>query len=284
MRQTSITATVVAVMVGSALLAVAPGASSAAPTRSSAYGVAVNAGGEEVVPPSPSVESTDGSTQSTGGEIPPEAGPLLSGGVLELSAGDDEARVSVTDLTIGDLAADLPPELREQLDQLQAACEGVEQAPGEELPDILGELPINVEQPSEEDLIEFCNGLLDGDFANLATIDTLQVECNGNAGTVTVLGASALGSGAPLDLENVEPNTELFPDNPLISVTLNRQSNGPRGGFTVDGLVVSLGEGEAEAVVASTTCGEVIAQPASNPEAPTAPVPTPQQGSAPVTG
>lgn len=284
MRQTSITATVVAVVAGSVLLAVAPGASSAAPTRSSAYGVAVNAGGQEVVPPSPSVESTDGSMQSTGGEIPPEAGPLLSGGVLELSAGDDEARVSVTDLTIGNLAADLPPELREQLDQLQAACEGVEQAPGEELPDILGELPINVEQPGEEDLIEFCNGLLDGDFANLATIDTLQVECNGNAGTVTVLGASALGSGAPLDLENVEPNTELFPDNPLISVTLNRQSNGPRGGFTVDGLVVSLGEGEAEAVVASTTCGEVIAQPTSNTEAPTAPVPTPQQGSAPVTG
>ena len=86
------------------------------------------------------------------------------------------------------------------------------------------------------------------------------------------------------DLENVEPDTELFPDNPLISVTLNRQSTGPRGGFTVDGLVVSLGEGEAEAVVASTTCGEGIPQPASNPEAPTAPVPTPQQGSAPVTG
>jgi len=284
MRHASITATVVAVMASSALLVVTPGASSAAPTRSSAYGVAVNAGGQEVVPPSPSVESTDGSTQSTGGEIPPEAGPLLSGGVLELSAGDDEARVSVTNLTIGNLAADLPPELREQLDQLQAACEGLEQAPGEELPDILGELPITVEQPSEADLIEFCNGLLDGDFTNLATIDTLQVACDGDTGTVTVLGASALGSGAPLNLENVEPNTQLFPDNPLINVTLNRQSSGPRDGFTVDGLVVSLGEGEAEAVVASTTCGEGIAQPASNTEAPTAPVPTPQQGSAPVTG
>lgn len=284
MRPTSITATVVAVMAGSALLVATPGASSATPTRSSAYGVAVNAGGQEVVPPSPSVESTDGSTQTAGGEIPPEAGPLLSGGVLELSAGDDEAGVSVTDLTIGNLAADLPPELREQLDQLQAACEGLEQAPGEELPDILGALPINVEQPSEEDLIEFCSGLLNGGFANLATIDTLQVACNGDTGTVTVLGASALGSGAPLDLENVEPNTEVFPDNPLISVTLNRQSNGPRGGFTVDGLVVSLGEGEAEAVVASTTCGEGIPKPASDPEAPTAPAPTPQQGSAPVTG
>ncbi|MEJ7775728.1 MAG: hypothetical protein WKF72_13065 [Nocardioidaceae bacterium] len=288
MRHDSIAATVVAVMVGSALLVATPGASSAAPTRSSAYGIAVNAGGQEVVPPSPSVESTDGSTQSTGGEIPPEAGPLLSGGVLELSAGDDEARVSVTNLTIGNLAASLPPELREQLDQLQAACAGLEQAPVEELPDILGELPVVVEQPTEEELIEFCNGLLDGDFANLATIDTLQVACTGDIGTVTVLGASALGSGAPLDLENVEPNTELFPDNPLLSVTLNRQSNGPRGGFTVDGLVVSLGEGEAEAVVASTTCGEGIPQAAGDSEEPTeppiAPAPTPQVGSAPVTG
>jgi hypothetical protein len=136
--------------------------------------------------------------QSTGGSIPSEAGPLLSGGVLELSAGDDEARVSVTDLTIGKLAADLPRELREQLDQLEAACQEVEQAPGEAVPDILGELPIGVEQPSEADLTEFCTGLLDGEFANLATIDTLQVECNGDTGTVRVLGASALGSVAPL--------------------------------------------------------------------------------------
>ncbi len=69
-------------------------------------------------------------------------------------------------------------------------------------------------------------------------------------------------------------------------MTLNRQTKGPNGAFTVDGLVVSLGGGQAEAVVASTTCGEGIVQSegGSNPEAPTAPAPTPQQGSAPVTG
>ena len=66
------------------------------------------------------MESTDGSEQSTGGSIPPEAAPVLAGGVLELTAGDDKASVTVTDLTIGDLAAELPPELTEQLDQLQA--------------------------------------------------------------------------------------------------------------------------------------------------------------------
>ena len=119
----------------------------------------------------------------------------------------------------------------------------------------------------------------------LASLDTLQVECNGDSGTVTVLGASLLGVAVPTNLENVAPNTKLFPDNPLLDVTLNRQTKGPRGAFTVDGLVVSLGGGQAEAVVASTTCGEGIPQAAGrNTEAPTAPAPVPQQGSAPVTG
>ena len=78
-----------------------------------------------------------------------------------------------------------------------------------------------------------------------------------------MLGASLFGVPLPADdLEDVAPNTELFPDNPLLQVTLNRQTKGPRGAFTVDGLVISLGEGQAEAVVASTTCGEGIAQAA----------------------
>ena len=68
-------------------------------------------------------------------------------------------------------------------------------------------------------------------------------------------------------------------------MTLNRQTEGPNGAFTVDGLVVSLGGGQAEAVVASTTCGEGIPQAANRGgEVPTAPAPVPQQGSAPVTG
>ena len=76
-----------------------------------------------------------------------------------------------------------------------------------------------------------------------------------------MLGASLFGVALPTDdLENVAPNTKLFPDNPLLDVTLNRQTKGPNGAFTVDGLVISLGGGQAEAVVASTTCGEGIAQ------------------------
>jgi hypothetical protein len=144
-----------------------------------------------------------------------------------------------------------------------------------------------VPQPDPEDFDAFC-GLLDAQIASLATIDTLQVACNGDSGNVTVLGASLLGVGVPTNLEDVEPNRKLFPDNPLIDITLNRQTEGPRGAFTVDGLVISLGEGQAEAVVGSTTCGEGIPQAAAenteNTEAPTAPAPVPQRGSAPVTG
>jgi hypothetical protein len=49
--------------------------------------------------------------------------------------------------------------------------------------------------------------------------------------------------------------------------------------------VIELG-GEEIAVLASTTCGEAPQAAARDTggEAPTAPVPTPQQGSAPVTG
>jgi hypothetical protein len=292
MRLTSFTATAVAVLAGSALLVASPGASSADPTRSSAYGVSVDAGGQNAVPPSPTVESTDGSEHTAGGAgaFPAEAAPLLSGDVLALTAGDDKASVRVTNLKIGNAGASLPPELGQltaQLGQLKTACGTFAQAPDDGVPDILGQLPIPIKQPTADDFGDFCNNLLDADLGSLASLDTLNVECNGDSGTVTVLGASLLGVALPTeDLENVAPDTKLFPDNPLLDVTLNRQTKGPRGAFTVDGLVISLGGGQAEAVVGSTTCGEGIPQSAraSNPDAPTAPAPTPQQGNAPVTG
>ena len=98
------------------------------------------------------------------------------------------------------------------------------------MPDILGELPIARGAAHRSELIEFCNDL-GGEFANLATIDTLKVECNGDAGTVTVVGASALGSAVPLNLENVAPNTELFPDNPLLQRDAEPSDRGAEGRF-----------------------------------------------------
>jgi hypothetical protein len=196
----------------------------------------------------------------------------------------------VTDLTIGAVAAEFPPELREQLTQLQAVCEGGEQLPGEEIPDVLGELPIPLpQQPTEEDLVAFCNGLFDGDFVNLATIGTLIASCDGNRRTVTIEDVSVLGSPAP-DLEGrIGPNTPFLPENPLVNVILNRQTEGPNGASNVAALVAELAGGEGEVVVSSASCGEGIAAPTgeddpADPEPPVAPAPTPVTTSAPVTG
>jgi hypothetical protein len=286
MRPTTFTATAVAALTGAALALSVPGATSAPPTKSSAYGVSVSGGGEQVVPPTPYVESTDGSNQTGGGQIPDN--PIVSGGVVSLTAGNDQASATVTDLTLGAVAAEFPPELREQLTQLQQVCEGGSELPGEELPDILGELPIALpQQPSEDELIAFCNGLFDGDFVNLATVGTLVAACDGNRRTVTIEDVTVLGSPAP-DLEGeIAPNTPLAPENPLLNVILNRQNEGPNGAKNVAALVADVAGGQGEVVVSSASCGERIAEPVQedrDPQPPTAPAPTPVTTSAPVTG
>ena len=72
MRSISFAATATATALAAAtagvgLLVTAPGAASADATRSSAYGIQVSGGGEVIVPPSPKVESSDGSTKTAGG-------------------------------------------------------------------------------------------------------------------------------------------------------------------------------------------------------------------------
>lgn len=264
---------------------VAPGASSAQVNGSSAYGIALSGGGQEVIPPSPTVQSPDGKNQTTGGEIPDN--PLLSGGALTLSAGNDKASVKVTDLTIGGVLDQLPQEVKDGLTQLQASCDGIGQLPVDEVTDqldsVLGQLPVPLPPtPTADDLTEFCNGLFDGDVASLAEVDAVQVSCSGDRGTVTLTGASSvLTSELPID-GDVEPNTALLPDNPLLDITLNRQSRNSDGSFTVDGVVVNLADGQGELVLASTTCAEVAADRGDRP--PTAPRPTPVPRNVPVTG
>jgi hypothetical protein len=285
MRPTTFTATAVAALTGAALVLSVPGATSAPPTKSSAYGISVSGGGEQVVPPTPYVESTDGSNQTGGGQIPDN--PIATGGVVAVTAGNDQASATVTDLTLGAVAAELPPELREQLTQLQQVCEGGEQLPGEEIPDIVGELPIAIpEQPTEEDLLALCNGLFDGDFVNLATVGTLVAACDGDRRTVTIEDVTVLGAPVP-DLEGqIAPNTPLAPENPLLNVILNRQSEGPNGARNVAAMEIQVAGGQGEVVVSSASCGEGIAQPTGgeDPEPPAAPAPTPVTTSAPVTG
>ena len=146
-----------------------------------------------------------------------------------------------------------------------------------------GELKALINTPGN--LRDLCDVVGKGTFAQLASVDTLQVECNDKAGTVDVSDVRLFGSTKPLnDTGKVAKNTSVLPAelDPLIKITLNRQTTKGED-FTVDGLVLEVG-GEEVAVLASTTCGEAPQAAVGNTEAPTAPAPTPQQGSAPVTG
>ncbi len=283
MRLTSFTAATVAVMAGSALLIAAPGASSADPSPSSAYGFSL--GGS---PGQPAAKFPEG-PRKAGGELPAELGPLAAGGVLTVTADDDHATSEVTDLTLGSGLAGLPEELRDGLGQIQDACEQLpeEPAPGAD-EQIFGQLPGELKEliDTPGNLRDLCSVIGEGTFNELASIDTLHVECTDKTGTVAVSNVRLFGSTTPVnDTGNVAKNTSVLPAelDPLIKITLNRQTTRGKD-FTVDGLVIELG-GQEVAVLASTTCGEgAPAAGGSSPDAPTAPAPTPQQGTAPVTG
>jgi hypothetical protein len=274
-----------------ALMVATSGATQAAGgTTSSAFGLAVDAQGSEAIPPTPYVESTDGSEQTTGGNLP--SNPLLNGGVATLSAGNDTAAVRLVDLSIGGgIVEQLPPELRDGLTQLQAACDSI---PAEGEVPTLPPLPIPLPlppAPTGEDIRELCNDLFSGELTTLAEIGVLEISCTGDSGSVSVADVSALG--APVPVPAVEPNTALVPANPLLNITANRQTPNADGSFTVDGLVIDLADGSGEVIVGSVTCGvpNAVDTPATpetpetaDPRPPTATAPTPVPTRAPVTG
>ena len=261
----------------------APSASGTHQSESSAYGIAIGGEAEQ-----PAAKYPDGPT-SGGGEIPAELGSLAAGGILTVTAGNDQASAKITDLTLGSGLEQLPAELREGLQQIQAACEQLPEEPAEDIDEqIFGQLPGELQEliNTPGNLRDLCGVLGDGTFAQLASVDTLQAECNDKSGSVAVSKVSIFGSTTPVnDTDNVAPNTSVLPAElePLIKVTLNRQTTSGEN-FTVDGLVVELG-GEEVAVLASATCGGPIAhEPVDNPEPDPAPAPTPVERSVPVTG
>lgn len=284
MRLTSFTAAAVAVMAGSALLVAAPGASGDHQSSSSAYGFSL--GGS---PGEPAAKFPEGPREA-GGELPAELEQLAAGGVLTVTAGDDNATAEVTDLTLGSGLEELPQELREGLQEIQTACEELPAEPAEEADQqIFNQLPGELQEliNTPGNLRDLCLVLGGGTFDELASIDTLQVECNDKTGTVAVSNVRLFGSTTPVnDTDNVAPNTSVLPAElePLIKITLNRQATEGEN-FTVDGLVVELG-GEEVAVLASTTCGGPISHEPTQPRSKIKPAqaPTPVEGSAPVTG
>lgn len=285
-------ATGLAVTATALLIATGSTASGDAVSSSSAYGV--SAGG---TPGQPAVESDGSATQTGGGQLPAQLGPLASGGVLALSAGDDHATAAVTGLTLGSAVAQLPQELKDGLANLTQVCTAVGQgtqanqvlAP---LNDALNQVPglgQVVEVPTVEAATTFCNGLLDSDILDLATVGTLQTQCTDQTGSVTLSDVKVLGARQPVLAGEIAPETQLLPAElaDVAKITLNHQTLDGEN-FTVEGLRLEVG-GQLVAVLASATCGGPAAAPvvqeSKGPKkGKQAPVPTPVKTSAPVTG
>lgn len=280
------------------LITTAPTASGDHQSGSSAYGASV--GGS---PGQPAVESDGSATHTGGGHVPAQLGPLVAGGVMDLSAGNDRATAKVTDLTLGQEAAKLPQQLREGIARLTQACTVVEQADGadqalEPLNDALDQVPgvgEVVDVPTTAAATTFCTGLLDADILSLAKIGVLHTECDDQTGTVTLSDVSVLGAPQPALAGSVAPETQLLPEQlaPVARITLNHQTVEGEN-LTVEGLRLEVG-GKVVAVLASATCGGPVAHvievkdakapaPKPQPKPAPAPVPVPEQASAPVTG
>lgn len=263
-------------------------------SSSSAYGASI--GG---TPGQPAIASDGTSTQTGGGQLPAQLGPLASGGVLALSAGDDRATSAVTDLTLGSAVAQLPQELRDGLANLNQVCTAVGQATQANealapLNDAINQIPgvgTIVEVPTVEAAAAFCSGLVDTDILNLATVGTLQSQCTDQTGTVTLSDVKVLGAPQPVLAGAIAPETQLLPPElaAVAKITLNHQvAEGEN--FTVEGLRLEVG-GQVVAVLASATCGGPMAEepvvqqaPTQGPKPKPAPKPTPVKTSAPVTG
>ena len=284
----------IAVAATTLLVVTAPTASGEQVSSSSAFGVSV--GG---TPGQPAVASDGAANQTGGGQLPAQLGPLASGGVLALSAGNDHATAAVTGLTLGSAVAQLPQELKDGLANLNQACTAVEQATDvnqviDPLNAAINQVPgvgQVVEVPTVEAATAFCNGLLDSDILSLATVGTLQAQCTDITGSVTLTDVKVLGAPQPVLAGEVAPETQLLPPElaAVAKITLNHQAVDGEN-FTVEGLRLEVG-GKVVAVVASATCGGPAATPVVKQEPvktpqknKPAPVPTPVRTSTPVTG
>lgn len=278
-------------------------ASHAAGTPSSAYGLELTIGGEEVIPASTvAVESTDGSNVSDSLAEFPE-NPILTGGLIEVEAANNYAMARTARLELGDgLLANVPAEVR---DQISSGCTDLE-SNATPLEDILNEvdnqLLLNLEaaldqlndqtSPSGLDLSALASldlqaltpnelsGLCDvlaGEQA-LLTSGTLEAECTDDSGTAIIEDLNALGLES--EVNTTEPNQSAeIPG--VLKVTVNEQTSNNDGTFTVNALRVTL-LGQADLTVSSATCGEVTRDVAEQTDE--APAPTPVEANLAVTG
>jgi hypothetical protein len=260
--------------------------SQAAATKSYAYGFSL--GGEDGQPRA----EHPGGPSNDGGRLPKDFGPLAAGGFLTVEASENQARATVTELTLGKGLRQLPEDLPQGLREFYQICDGFpEEFDGGEDPvgEALGELPGGLKETikTAEDLRDLCDAVFGGDYTELVSVEVLDAECNGRNRTVTVQEAAVFGS-EPVTYSDVPRNHQLLPEElaPLIKITLNKQYTNNKGGAVVEGLVLELG-GQEVAVLASATCGEPIPtkpRPARAPAPKQAEAPEPVRQSVPVTG
>jgi hypothetical protein len=245
-------------------------------TASSAYGLA--AVGPLPVEATPKVASTDGSRQTTSlAELPDN--PLIELQAATVTAEADTASVQLVGTTVG---GDLLSQLPEPPAELTQLCTSLPETglPTGELPEPpalpipgLEDLPSLEELPAD-DLRSLCQ-LLTTPPDSLLGAGVIEVACQGDSGTVTVADLDVLGQ--PVTIPSTAPNTEI-PADPLLNITVNRQTSNADGSFTVEGLVVSVGDGTEVITLGSATCGNPRRTP------PVAPAPVPVQAHVPVTG
>ncbi len=264
------TGTVLAVTAASIALA-SPGQADS--TRSSAFGI--SAEGPIPVEPMPSISSSDGRLRESSALSLPD-NPLASATISGLYAGNKKAGITLADVGVGGgLLSQLPQ--TPQLQPLVDACQqGASQLPLSQVPD-LG-IPGLPDLTSPDQVDSFCNSL-GGAPDSLLGVNLIRVRCQGTQGDVRVAGLSILGQA--VDVPSTDPNTTI-PADPLLNITINKQTKHSDGSFSVQGVVVSLGDGTEVLTLGSATCGTAVAgrAPAKAP----AEAPKPVVADLPVTG
>lgn len=289
-----------ALLAGAASVVVVGGATSgnAAGVPSSAYGI--TASGLIAIPPTPFVESTDGSLEEDSVVSIPVDG-LLDAGVINAAAENDHASASVASVDItGGLLQDAG--LDAVLTPVADLCDQLLTPAGELInpvldgtsglvEDLLGTVgtvvtdgPL-IEQPEVlGDLTAICDTVRN--LGDIITVGAVEAECNDNTGNGTVAGLNILG--LPVTLP-AGANQELA-DGALgaladvVNIKSNTQTTNADGTFTVTALEISL-LGQQTISIASATCGHVTNDvDPTDPAVPSAPSPKPIKTDVPVTG
>ncbi|MPY98234.1 MAG: hypothetical protein GEU97_09585 [Actinophytocola sp.] len=267
---------IAAIVIGTAAGAASPEAETEY-VPSSAYGIAAE--GPVPIDPTPHVESTDGSRQENSVLTVPE-NPLVSLEVAKVVA--DESSASAELLNLGLVpGAELPEQLAALNEPLQQLMSGLEPAceaenPAEPVTEALSDvLPSEIVEQIDPQTL--CASITTAETPALVTIELVKVSCDAKSGSVEIANVSLLGQ--QVAIPPLENETPILPENPLVTITANKQTTNDDGSFTVVGLEIDLGGGAEVITLGAATCGF-----SETTTPPPPPPPTPVTTGLPVTG